>query len=119
MEWMYDKNGHACMFVYDDRLISRDGKNLSWISGTHVYGLRSGKHLGWFENGVIYDCNNEVLAFFQRATRLPYHPGLSGVPGTPGIPGKPGRPGFGGIPGRPGYRASFSDYDPINYFLGN
>lgn len=118
MEWFYDKNGQAVMFQYGDRLISRSGDNLCWIIDEYIYSLRSGRHIGWFEDGKIYDINNRVLAFLRNANNLPYKPGLGGIPGTPGIPGKPGMPGRSGIHGRPGY-SGFSNYDVIDYFLSN
>ena len=68
----------------------------------NVYSL-NGKHIGWFEDGVLYDSNNNAIAFLRDASGyLPGRPGTSGVPGIPGIPGRPGKSGFSGTPGRPG-----------------
>lgn len=104
MNWLFNRNGQAQLLVYDDRIISKNGKNLAWLYNNSVYSLQSGTHLGWYENGVLYDSYNCVLAFSRDATRyLPSVPGIGGTPGTPGIPGKPGKPGFSGSPGRPGY----------------
>lgn len=104
MDWLFDKSGHAQLFIYDDRFISKNGKNLGWMFNNNVYGLRNGKHLGWFENGVLYDGKNRVIAFTKNSKGyLPSIPGLGGIPGTPGIPGKPGTPGISGTPSRPGY----------------
>lgn len=101
MNWLYNRNGQAILFTYNDRFISKDGKNLGWIFHNNVYGLRNGKHLGWFENGILYDGRNNVIAFLRDASGcLPSRPGLGGIPGTPGIPGRPGTPGLSGEPGR-------------------
>ena len=118
MEWFYDKNGHPVFFQYDDRLIDRLGRNLCWVFGNHIYSLRTGRHIGWFEDGKAYDIENGILAFLKNATGLPYKPGIGGTPATPGIPGKPGKPGKSGIYGRPGYRG-FSSHNPVDYFLTN
>lgn len=103
--WLFNKMGEAEIFVYKDRFISKYGRNLSWIQLNNVYSL-DGNHIGWFEDGVLYDQNNDTLAFTATATGyMPYRPGICGVPGVPGIPGRPGMPGFSGIPGRPGFGA--------------
>lgn len=116
MEWLYNKKGQAKLFKYGDRFISCKGKNLAWIYSENVYNIRTGKHIGWYEKGVLYDRNNNVIAFTEDCKGyLPYYPGLGGVPGTPGIPGTPSRPGFGGIPGRPGY-GGWSNCDIEDYF---
>ncbi|MCQ2799777.1 MAG: collagen-like protein [Bacilli bacterium] len=118
MEWYYDKSGNPVMYIYGDMFISSEGKWLCWIYNGSIYGLKSGKHIGWFENSKVYDSNNRVIAFAQGASNLPYMPGLYGTPGLRGIPGIPGRPGFGGVPGRPGY-GGFSNYDVLSYFETN
>ena len=100
MEWLYNKNGQAELFTYDDRLISKTGKNLAWIYNGNIYNIKNGKHIGWYENYTGY---------------LPYQPGIGGTPGTPGIPGTPGRPGFSGTPGRPGY-GGWSSSNIEDYF---
>lgn len=115
MDWLYDKNGKAQFFVYKDRFISKHGQNLGWLFNNNVYGLHTGNHIGWFEHGILYDGQNNIIAFSRKATRyLPSVPGLGGTPGTPGIPGRPGTPGLSGIPGRPGYggwsRLSLADF---------
>ena len=104
MEWFFDKNGKAQMFLNDNIFISRNGHNLGWLFNGHIYGLRDGRHLGWYEDGVIYDGSNRVIAFLNDSKGyMPSRPGIGGIPGTPGIPGRPGTPGLSGIPGRPGY----------------
>lgn len=118
-EWFYDKNGCAVLFRYDDRLISKSGQNLCWIINGCLYSLRGGRHIGWFEDGKIFDIDNGVLAFSRDANNLPYRPGIGGTPGTPGIPGKPGRPGIGGRCGRPRYHGYSGVCNVLDYFLKN
>ena len=52
MEWLYNKNGQAKLFTYNDRLISKTGKNIAWIYNGNIHNIENGKHLGWYENGV-------------------------------------------------------------------
>ena len=42
MEWLYNKNGQAELFTYDDRLISKTGKNLAWIYNGNIYNIKNG-----------------------------------------------------------------------------
>jgi hypothetical protein len=99
--WLFNRSGHPQLFLHGDVFVSNGGKILGWSVGNSVYSL-SGHHLGWYEDGVLYDGQNRPLAFTSDSTGyIPYRPGLSGVPGTPGIPGIPGRPGLSGVPGRP------------------
>ena len=65
MEWLYNKKGQAKLFKYGDRFISCKGKNLAWIYSENVYNIRTGKHIGWYEKGVLYDRNNNVIAFTE------------------------------------------------------
>jgi len=104
LDWLFNRNGNAELFVYDDRFISKNGHNLGWLFNEKVYNIRNGRHLGWFEKGILYDGSNKVIAFSRNATgNLPSRPGIGGTPGTPGVPGRPGRPGLSGTSGRPGY----------------
>ncbi|MCT7473463.1 hypothetical protein N5T11_09710 [Aliarcobacter cryaerophilus] len=80
-----------------------------------MYSLQ-GRHIGWFEDGVLYDNQNKALGFLRNSTGyLPSRPGMSGTPGMPGFSGRPGRPGLSGTPGKPG-RSGWSSNDLANYF---
>ncbi len=114
--WLFDKNGTARLLVHDDRFISKTGDNLGWLIGKNVYSL-NGTHLGWFEDGVLYDGDNNCLAFQSGARgHIPSRPGLGGTPGIPGMPGRPGMPGLSGVPGRSGY-GGWSGLDVDSFFF--
>lgn len=66
MECLYDKNGIVKIFRFNDRFISRSGKNLAWIYNENVYHISSGRHIGWFEKGVLFDQDNKVMAFTRN-----------------------------------------------------
>lgn len=116
MEWLYDKNGRAQIFQYNDRFISSQGNNLAWIYNGNVYHLKSGNHIGWYEKGVLYDQDNKPLAFIRNCEgHLPYRPALGAIPASPAMPAIPARPGFSGIPGRPGY-GNWSSKEILKFF---
>jgi hypothetical protein len=112
-EWIYDRQGQASAILDGDCVRTDGGEVAAWISGSNLYSL-SGEHIGWFENGVLRDSDNQVIAFLREATDLPSRPGLGGTPGTPGFSGKPGKPGFSGRPGRPG-RGGWSEHNLTEY----
>jgi len=102
-EWLFHRNGQALLFLYDDRFISADGENLGWLVGNEVFSLK-GSHLGWFERGVLFDRDNNVLAFTADATGyLPSRPAIGGVPAAPEIPAAPERQSLCGNLIRQGY----------------
>ncbi len=100
--WVFDKRGRPALIQDDDCLRDLRGHVCAWLSGINVYSKR-GRHVGWFEEGVLYDSHNRVIGFLRDATgSMPGRPGLNGTPGMPGFAGRPGKPGFAGAPGRPG-----------------
>jgi len=114
-DWLFSKNGQAEILLDGDCFRSDRGDVVAWIREPHVYSL-NGNHIGWFENGVLYDSNNQALGFLRGATgSVPGRPGLGGTPGKPGSGGRPGKPGFGGVPGKPG-RGGWSGIDLGDYF---
>jgi hypothetical protein len=85
------------------------------MDGGNVYSLR-GRHIGWQDDGVIYDSRNRALLFTPDAKGMtPSRPGLAGAPGMPGFAGAPGMPGFAGAPGRPGHGGNWSDTSPDEF----
>ena len=113
-EWVYDKSGKATIILDDDCFRNSNGQVIAWISGTNIYSLQ-GKHIGWFEHGVIRDSNNSAIGFIKNCGSLPSRPGLGGTPGMPGFSGRPGRPGFAGTPGKPG-KGGWSNHALNSYF---
>jgi len=113
--WVYGRNGQATIIHDNDCFRSSHGHVVAWINGNSVYSL-TGLHVGWYDDGVLYDSGNNVIGFLRDCTgSLPSQPGIGGTPGTPGFGGRPGRPGFDGVPGRPG-RGDWSSKSLSNYF---
>ena len=114
-EWVFDRNGCPTLILDSDCIRNSRGQVLAWIYNNSVYTMQ-GRHVGWFENGVLSDSRNQVLGFTRNATGpTPGRPGLSGTPGMPGFAGRPGRPGLAGAPGRPG-RGGWSLENITAYF---
>jgi len=115
-DWIYGKNGQATVILDRDCFRSNRGKVIAWSKGENVYSL-SGKHIGWFEEGVLYDSRNQALGFLRNSIGyLPSRPGIGGTPGNPGFGGRPGRPGFSGVLGKPS-RGGWSQNDLSTYFI--
>jgi hypothetical protein len=116
-EWLFDRKGQACLFLYEDRFIDREGRTLGWLVNDNVYSL-DGTHIGWFENDVLYDGQNRTIAFQKEAiVCLPYVPCAGQTPGIPAISDSPERPNLHGEPGRLGYSISWSQEDIHDFFL--
>lgn len=114
-DWIFNVNGDATIILNDVCLRNSYGNVIAWINYNNVYSL-DGNHIGWFERGILYDSNNEVLGFIRNRTgHLPSIPGIGATPGMPGFSGRPGIPGLSGVPGRPGY-GGWSNRNLATYF---
>ena len=101
-EWLFDRNGKAQIIEDSDCFRSADGRVIGWIIVNGAHSL-AGRHVAWYEDGVLYDGSNLAIGFRSRATGyLPSRPGLSQTPDLPGFAGRPGRPGLSAVVGRPG-----------------
>lgn len=78
---------------------------MGWVFGLSVFSLK-GEHVGWFEDGVLYDIENRVLGFVPGAPGMqlempalapePAMPAFSKRPYVPGLRGRCLRPRGGG-----------------------
>jgi hypothetical protein len=99
-EWIYDQVGLAGAILDDYSIRNRDGNVVAWVFGIGVFAL-PGEHIGWFEDGVLYDSDNCVLGFIDAAkgrkvvtplvVSTPALPPFARRPSTPRLHGKPGR----------------------------
>ena len=63
MEWLFNKKGVASAIVIEnDCIYSHQGSFSAWLRGINVYDL-SGQHIGWYEDGILYDRNNCIIGF--------------------------------------------------------
>lgn len=108
MEPLYGKTGAVVGWIDGDDILDLNGAYRAWIESGHIYSWRNGNHVGWFEEGVIWDSHLCAVAMERDATASLSRAGFGGVPGRPGRHGRPGRPGRSGIPGRPGRSNAWS-----------
>ena len=102
-EWLFDRNGKPQIIEDGDCFVSADGRAIGWISGNSAYSL-PGRHVAWYEDGVLYDGSSLAIGFRARASGyLPSRPPLGVTPGMPDFSERPGRPGLSGVPGRLGF----------------
>ena len=62
---LFDAAGAAVAYVdYDDEstIYSFAGEPLAYLREDHIYGF-NGKHLGWFEQGVLRDSSGSAAGF--------------------------------------------------------
>lgn len=103
-EWIYDQYGLAGAILDDYSIRDRHGNVVAWVFGIGVF-APGGEHIGWFEDGVLFDSDNCPLGFVSAAKGLklatptavsaPPIPPLPRRPSTPRLHGKPGRPDAG------------------------
>src|SRR3989304_2759371 len=66
-EWLFDRNGRPQLIEDGDCFLSADGRVVGWISRQDAYSL-SGRHIAWYENGVLYDGSNFAIGVCAGAS---------------------------------------------------
>jgi hypothetical protein len=62
---LYDSQGNPVAYVSpdnDNTIYLWSGNPVGYLDGEHVYGF-NGKHLGWFEDGIIWDHSGARAGF--------------------------------------------------------
>ena len=115
--WLYDKKGRPCVYLFVDRFIGKNGRNLGGlINNRDVYSLE-GKHIGWFEDDVLFDADSCILGFQREAfVHLPFIPYIVEPTCNPCIPARPDQPEFEGVPARAGFCGGWSDLTVDEFF---
>lgn len=101
LTWIYDEIGCAGAVLDDYCIRNLAGHTVGWVFGLSVFSLR-GEHVGWYEEGVIYDIHNDVLGFIPGAPGLPLEqPALACEPPLPVFSKRPHVPTLRGRGARP------------------
>ncbi|UUZ49168.1 hypothetical protein LP420_01580 [Massilia sp. B-10] len=84
LTWIYDDIGclrrHPRRFLHPQSGLSN---TVGWVFGLSVFSLK-GEHIGWFEEGVLFDIHNNVLGFIPGAAhRRLEAPALAAEPALP------------------------------------
>jgi hypothetical protein len=67
---IFDHHGEAVAYVDTNEqatVFMWSGLPVAYISGNNIYGF-NGKHLGWINQGIIYDHDGNGVGFFKNAT---------------------------------------------------
>ncbi len=67
--WVYDESGCAGAILDEFCIRNVGGSTVGWVFGVSVFSLK-GEHIGWFEDGVLFDVENKVLGFVPSAKGL-------------------------------------------------
>jgi hypothetical protein len=103
LDWLHDRQGKARILADDDAFLDASGKVIGWLVDRKAYAL-NGRHLGWFEHGVLYDHRNCAVGFTVDASgHLPYYPGVVDAPPPPSPSPRPPRPELEAAHDRAGY----------------
>lgn len=72
---IYNRYGAPVLRLLDSgRLVRFNGKGVGFADGINLYN-DSGKHVGWFEKGIMRDHNGAVVGFGESPQDMP-HPFL-------------------------------------------
>lgn len=99
--WVYDEIGCAGAILDEFCIRNLAGGTVGWIFGMSMFSLK-GEHIGWFEDGVIYDIENSALGFVPGAKGLVLEmPALAEDPPMPPFSKRPYVPTLRGRSARP------------------
>ena len=73
---LYDGHGFAVAYIAtseDLTVYTCAGKPVAYLDGENIYGF-NGKHLGWFQNGRIYDHQGKIAGTTAHAATVPLNP---------------------------------------------
>ncbi len=66
---LYDSEGEAVAYIDTNdemNIYLWDGKPVAYLDGSSIYGF-NGKHLGWFQEGIIWDHKGYAVGFVEGA----------------------------------------------------
>ncbi len=117
MNTLYDRNGKAIAYVYDDNehIYLYNGKPVAFLRDEHVYSF-GGKYLGWIHNGWFYDRNGKPAFFTQDSTGGPARPARQARPARSARQARPAKSAREARPARPARSLSWSDLSNESYF---
>lgn len=66
---LFDPNGTPVAYIswdHDSTVYLFSGDPVAYLYDDHVYGF-NGRHLGWFEQGIVWDSEGKRVGFTRRA----------------------------------------------------
>jgi hypothetical protein len=64
MDPIYGSRGAVVGWIREDDIHDLDGRHRAFISDGNIFSYRTGQHVGWFENGWIWDSNMQAVGCF-------------------------------------------------------
>ena len=99
--WVIDDIGCAGAILDEFCIRNLAGDTVGWVFGLSMFSLK-GEHIGWYEDGVFYDIENNVLGFIAGAKGLQLDaPALAPTPPAPAFSKRPCVPALRGRTARP------------------
>lgn len=65
---LFEPSGKPTVYIAADdecTIYSWDGTPLAYLHEEHIYGF-NGKHLGWFEDGIVWDHSGNRVGYVQK-----------------------------------------------------
>ena len=67
---LFDKNGNAKAYIDNNTIFDWNGTPFAYIyidnNNYHLYNY-NGKHIGWYDNGILYDNNGYAILAEKKA----------------------------------------------------
>ena len=111
---LYDRSGRPTAYIEmenDHTVYLWDGSPVAYTDGDNVYGF-NGRHLGWFEQGILYDRYGQGIGFTSES--CPSRVSSESPKGQKKV--RPGKSGTATPPMKPVYDPTASD-DDLTLFL--
>ncbi|MBL4788620.1 MAG: hypothetical protein JKY60_20440 [Kordiimonadaceae bacterium] len=108
----------VCYSPDGEHLYLWDGNSVGYITNEKVYAY-SGKLVGWFYNGWLYDQRNCPALFSEVASGGPAKPAKRAKPAKAARGARPAKGAKQATPARPARSVSWSVFSSEAYFLQN
>ena len=82
---LFDKDGDAVAYIDtkdENTIFTWDGEPSAYVKGGSVWGF-NGNHLGWFEDGIIFDDKGNAVGCIKGTISMTYS--IEGIKGIKGI----------------------------------
>ena len=116
----YDAHGRPTAWIGENQnypsIYLFDGKPVAWMAEDFVYSY-SGRYLGWFQNGWIWDRQGQPVFFTSSASGGPVRPVRMVRPVRSARAARPVRSAREARPARPTRKQSWSPLSGVQFFL--
>ena len=112
----YDRHGRPYAYADDGvHIYKYSGKPIAYIAGQSVYSY-PGRHVGFFEDGMILDHRGDAILFTKLASGEPARPAKQFRPVKPIKLARPAKGPQAARPMRPARTGKWSSREPADLF---